>query len=162
MNVTCADRERIFLDGTAEEWTALEAHAASCEGCAEELRAWKELSLAAAEMREHQDDPALWSRIAVSLEQQAAKDVRRENRWAFLRFGWSLPQVWQTALAGALGIVIGTAFQAFHASQGAEMGLPQMIQSRAQFGYRPGEPVLRDLVQRGFLLPPGPGAGANG
>ena len=41
-----------------------------------------------------------------------------------------------TALAGTLGIIIGTAFQAFHASQGAEMGLPQMIQSRAQFGYR--------------------------
>jgi nucleobase:cation symporter-1, NCS1 family len=41
-----------------------------------------------------------------------------------------------TVLAGALGIVIGTAFQAFHASQGAELGLPQMIQSRAQFGYR--------------------------
>jgi purine-cytosine permease-like protein len=40
-----------------------------------------------------------------------------------------------TALAGTLGILIGTAFQAFHASQGAEMGLPQMIQSRAQFGY---------------------------
>ena len=30
----------------------------------------------------------------------------------------------ETALSGALGIVIGTAFQAFHASQGAEMGLP--------------------------------------
>jgi NCS1 family nucleobase:cation symporter-1 len=41
-----------------------------------------------------------------------------------------------TAVAGILGIVIGTALQAFHASQGAEMGLPQMIQSRAQFGYR--------------------------
>jgi NCS1 family nucleobase:cation symporter-1 len=41
-----------------------------------------------------------------------------------------------TALAGTLGIVLGTAFQAFHASQGPEMGLPQMIQSRAQFGYR--------------------------
>jgi NCS1 family nucleobase:cation symporter-1 len=41
-----------------------------------------------------------------------------------------------TALAGVLGIIIGTALQAFHASQGAEMGLPQMIQSRAQFGYR--------------------------
>ena len=41
-----------------------------------------------------------------------------------------------TILAGSLGIVIGTAFQAFHASQGPEMGLPQMIQSRAQFGYR--------------------------
>jgi purine-cytosine permease-like protein len=41
-----------------------------------------------------------------------------------------------TALGGTLGILIGTAFQAFHASQGPEMGLPQMIQSRAQFGYR--------------------------
>lgn len=47
--------------------------------------------------------------------------------------GLSLPL---TALAGTLGILIGTAFQAFHASQGAELGLPQMIQSRAQFGYR--------------------------
>jgi purine-cytosine permease-like protein len=41
-----------------------------------------------------------------------------------------------TVLAGTFGIVIGTTFQAFHASQGAELGLPQMIQSRAQFGYR--------------------------
>ncbi len=41
-----------------------------------------------------------------------------------------------TALAGALGILFGTIFVAFHASQGAELGLPQMIQSRAQFGYR--------------------------
>ena len=41
-----------------------------------------------------------------------------------------------TAMAGALGILFGTIFVAFHASQGAELGLPQMIQSRAQFGYR--------------------------
>ena len=41
-----------------------------------------------------------------------------------------------TAIAGTLGILIGTTFQAFHASQGAELGLPQMIQSRAQFGGR--------------------------
>ncbi len=46
-----------------------------------------------------------------------------------LSLGW-------TALAGFLGILIGTTFQAFHASQGPELGLPQMIQSRAQFGYR--------------------------
>jgi len=38
-----------------------------------------------------------------------------------------------TSLAGALGILFGTLFVAFHASQGAELGLPQMIQSRAQF-----------------------------
>jgi NCS1 family nucleobase:cation symporter-1 len=41
-----------------------------------------------------------------------------------------------TALAGALGILFGTLFMAFHATQGTELGLPQMIQSRAQFGYR--------------------------
>ena len=41
-----------------------------------------------------------------------------------------------TMLAGALGIMFGTIFMAFHGSQGPHMGLPQMIQSRAQFGYR--------------------------
>jgi NCS1 family nucleobase:cation symporter-1 len=41
-----------------------------------------------------------------------------------------------TVLAGTLGILFGTLFMAFHASQGAHLGLPQMIQSRAQFGYR--------------------------
>ena len=46
-----------------------------------------------------------------------------------LSLGW-------TIVAGALGILVGTLFMAFHASQGPTMGLPQMIQSRAQFGYR--------------------------
>ena len=46
-----------------------------------------------------------------------------------LSLGWSV-------IAGALGIVVGTLFMAFHASQGPRLGLPQMIQSRAQFGYR--------------------------
>jgi NCS1 family nucleobase:cation symporter-1 len=41
-----------------------------------------------------------------------------------------------TVLAGTLGILFGTIFMAFHASQGPDLGLPQMIQSRAQFGYR--------------------------
>ena len=48
-------------------------------------------------------------------------------------FGLSL---WWTILAGTLGILIGTAFMAFHAAQGPTFGLPQMIQSRAQFGFR--------------------------
>jgi purine-cytosine permease-like protein len=44
--------------------------------------------------------------------------------------------LWYTILAGTLGILIGTVFMAFHATQGPTLGLPQMIQSRAQFGYR--------------------------
>jgi len=41
-----------------------------------------------------------------------------------------------TAVAAIIGIGIGTLFMAFHASQGPHLGLPQMIQSRAQFGFR--------------------------
>ena len=43
---------------------------------------------------------------------------------------------WPTCLASVLGIFFGTVFMALHASQGPDLGLPQMIQSRAQFGYR--------------------------
>src|SRR6195952_4053137 len=41
---------------------------------------------------------------------------------------WSLIAI----IAGAL---VGTFFMAFHAAQGPQLGLPQMIQSRPQFGY---------------------------
>src|SRR3954453_7610652 len=33
------------------------------------------------------------------------------------------------------GALLGTFFMAFHAAQGPQLGLPQMIQSRPQFGY---------------------------
>lgn len=41
-----------------------------------------------------------------------------------------------SALAILLGAAVGTVFTAFHSAQGPQLGLPQMIQSRAQFGYR--------------------------
>ena len=41
---------------------------------------------------------------------------------------WSLVSI----VAGAL---VGTFFMAFHSAQGPQLGLPQMIQSRPQFGY---------------------------
>lgn len=44
--------------------------------------------------------------------------------------------LWWTVIAGIAGIAFGTLFMAFHATQGPVLGLPQMIQSRAQFGYR--------------------------
>ncbi|WP_022928462.1 purine-cytosine permease family protein [Patulibacter americanus] len=44
--------------------------------------------------------------------------------------------LWWTILAATLGILSGTLFMAFHASQGPVLGLPQMIQSRAQLGHR--------------------------
>jgi purine-cytosine permease-like protein len=40
-----------------------------------------------------------------------------------------------SALAVMLGCALGTFFMAFHSTQGPQLGLPQMIQSRPQFGY---------------------------
>src|SRR5262249_5264980 len=40
-----------------------------------------------------------------------------------------------TALAVISGCLLGTFFMAFHSTQGPQLGLPQMIQSRPQFGY---------------------------
>ena len=44
--------------------------------------------------------------------------------------------LWWSIVAGVAGIAFGTLFMAFHATQGPVLGLPQMIQSRAQFGFR--------------------------
>jgi nucleobase:cation symporter-1, NCS1 family len=40
-----------------------------------------------------------------------------------------------TAVAVIIGCAVGTFFMAFHSTQGPQLGLPQMIQSRPQFGY---------------------------
>ncbi|MFL6602393.1 MAG: purine-cytosine permease family protein [Steroidobacteraceae bacterium] len=40
-----------------------------------------------------------------------------------------------TAIAVIAGCALGTFFMAFHSTQGPQLGLPQMIQSRPQFGY---------------------------
>jgi purine-cytosine permease-like protein len=54
---------------------------------------------------------------------------------AFLGPLLGLNGLW-TSIAGVGGILFGTLFMAAHAAQGPQLGLPQMIQSRAQFGYR--------------------------
>jgi hypothetical protein len=106
VNAKCEDRERIFMDGTAEEWTAIEAHAATCAGCAEEVRSWKALSTAAAELRDYSEDPVLWGRIENALIQQQAETKQRKSwREVFSGWRWS-PAFWQTALAGAMVVAL--------------------------------------------------------
>jgi hypothetical protein len=106
MNVTCNDRDRIFEDGTLAEWAALEAHAASCADCADELRSWKSLSVAAQEMREYTESPALWPRIEHALAEKAARNTRRARRWSWLSFWRDFPLAWQAAAAGALVLIL--------------------------------------------------------
>ena len=66
----------------------------------------------------------------------------------FIGPGLGLSLGW-TILAGTSGILFGTLFMAFHAIQGAQLGLPQMVQSRAQLGYRG---VLLALVATFFTF----------
>ena len=42
--------------------------------------------------------------------------------------------IW-TVIAVVAGSLFGTFFMAFHSAQGPQLGLPQLVQSRAQFGY---------------------------
>jgi hypothetical protein len=105
MNVTCSDRDSIFEGGTPAQWAALELHAATCAACAEEVRAWKALSVAAAEMRDYSPSPALWSRIETALAANAAPASapswqEKLSAW----FGFSLS--WQLAAVSAFAVLL--------------------------------------------------------
>jgi NCS1 family nucleobase:cation symporter-1 len=63
-------------------------------------------------------------------------------------FGWFV-------LAVALGAILGSFLAAFHSAQGPAIGLPQMIQTRAQFGYAGGAlPMFIVLFSWFVFLPP--------
>jgi len=104
MNISCNDRERIFLDGTREEWLAFHTHAASCPACGEELRAWENLSVAAADLHQEWDSPSLWSRIEQAL---SAPPTAADSWWQRLFGSWSFEALgWQAAAAALLLVAL--------------------------------------------------------
>jgi hypothetical protein len=133
MNVTCSDRDRIFEDGTPAEWAALEAHAASCPVCEEEVRAWKLLSVAAKELRDYEDSPSFWPRIERALAEEAVRKAQRAERESWFSFLPSFSPAWQTALAGALVLVlaISGAWIYFHLPVDAGRNDKSLLQSSA-------------------------------
>jgi len=105
MNIVCNDRERIFLDGTPEEWVALEVHAAACTECREELNAWKNLSVAAGDLHQEWDSPELWPRIKRALAERSASS--HPSWWKHFSASWNLSSLqWQTAAATLLLVVL--------------------------------------------------------
>jgi hypothetical protein len=104
MNVTCVDRERIFLDGSAEEWAALQAHAVTCPECGEELRVWKSMSVTAGELKQEWETPYLWSKIERRLTEQMEAKPSRVRAWIDSLVIGRLH--WQTAAALALLVVV--------------------------------------------------------
>jgi len=128
MNVTCNDRDHIFEDGSPAEWAALEAHAATCPLCAEELRAWKSLSVAAQELRDYTEGPLLWPRIRRALAEEADRAIQRKSRWNWSTF-WR-PGALTLQGATATAIVLALAVSAMwlylgirspHAPQSADL-----------------------------------------
>jgi hypothetical protein len=108
MNISCNDRERIFLDGTEEEWAALDVHAATCVTCCEEMNAWKNLSVVASELHEEWDSPTLWPRIERALAKQST--AAQSSWWGRFFSGWNVSSLqWQTA-AASLVLVALTSF----------------------------------------------------
>jgi hypothetical protein len=103
MNVDCDDRDRILEDGTATEWAGLEAHTATCANCAEELRAWHSLSVAAAELRNYSDSPMLWPSIRRALVAQTAE---QHARWSWRSLLANLSLSWKTATAAAIVLLL--------------------------------------------------------
>jgi hypothetical protein len=105
MTTSCSDRERIFLDGSPEEWAALESHSMNCAGCAEELRAWKNLSSAASELHQEWDSPVLWPRIEQVLAQQSV--ATKNSGWQRFFSSWNLSGLqWQTVAAALLVVAL--------------------------------------------------------
>src|SRR5256885_8316260 len=113
MNVNCADRERIFMDGSAAQWAALEAHATTCAECGEELRVWKSMTTAAGELRQEWETPHLWTRIERGLTEQMSEKPSRLRAW-LNSIGLASIQ-WQTATALlVLVLVTGAAWRIIH------------------------------------------------
>jgi len=122
MDMDCNDRERIFLDGTPEEWAALEAHAATCALCKEELKAWKSLSVAAQDLHRQWESPSLWPRIEQALNEQSRS--RPSSWWERWLPSWKWTSFeWQTAAAGLLVCAI-TGASLWFISKPAEVKIP--------------------------------------
>jgi len=133
MNVTCNDRDRIFEDGTLAEWAALEAHAATCPLCAEELSAWKSLSFAAQELRDYTESPTLWLRIELALAEEAERKTQRAERRGWYSFFLHIPVGWQMAAAGAFLLVLTVSAGWFylHQPKDGQRADQSLLKSRA-------------------------------
>lgn len=101
----CSDLERALQEESPELIAELETHARSCGACREELRIWREISVAAQAMHKDWPTPALWPRIAKSLKEEAA----RPQGWrAWISGHRFVPAMrWQVAVA-TLALVIAS------------------------------------------------------
>ncbi len=97
-NLECKDREHVLRSDDAELVKAFELHAARCTNCAQELRLWREISVAARDLRKDWESPHLWPRIQKALEGEAER--QNEPR--------GLPALWATSFRWAPAAALAT------------------------------------------------------
>jgi hypothetical protein len=131
MNVSCNDRERIFLDGSAEEWAALEQHAANCASCAEEIRAWKSLSMAAEELRDYRENPQLWMKIENSLKEAGKRRTVWSRFWGKLGLWSDISLGWRAGLVGAFALVLALSGAYVIRHRGTDPGQGRLLKNSA-------------------------------
>lgn len=119
MNVSCTDLDRILERQDAAELAALEAHAAGCDACREQLALEREISAAARGMQRSWESPDLWPRIR---ERLAAEPKPAPSRWnlSLILESWGFH--WQMAAATAT------------------LALLAVVSTWLMLGYRPAEP----------------------
>jgi hypothetical protein len=103
----CTDFDEILRRGGREERAALEAHAATCEGCRVQLELDLAISAAAPALHREWDSPALWPRIREAI----AAEPRRAPWWSLDGIGELFAVNWRPAVvtaAVAVLAVVGT------------------------------------------------------
>ncbi len=119
MNVSCKDLDCILERQDAAELAALEAHAAGCDACREQLALEREISTAARGMQRSWESPDLWSRIR---ERLAAEPKPAGSRWNLSLIFESWGFNWQMVAATAA------------------LALMAVVSTWLVLGYRPAEP----------------------
>jgi len=108
MNVTCKDLDRILERQEPAELAALEAHAAVCATCREQLALDREISAVAPQMQRVWESPELWPRIR---ERLAAEPRPGASRWSLWSYFSSFSFNWQVATAtAALAVMVVSSY----------------------------------------------------
>jgi hypothetical protein len=79
MNITCETFDNLLFEGDAFSMQVAAQHAKSCQGCAEKLAAWNEISNTASGMHTTWSNDMLWPRIARAI--RAEKQQSRVRLW---------------------------------------------------------------------------------
>lgn len=82
MIVRCDDIETVLAGGDPSDVEAAREHATVCARCAETVRVWDEISIAAKTLRREWDSPELWTRIQQRVASTGADSGHpRASQW---------------------------------------------------------------------------------